>query len=913
MTHYLPPDANGNDIDRPTEGLTTPAQTASLARLPNQQPIPGYRLIQLIGKGGYGEVWKCEAPGGLLKAIKFVYGDLSGMGDKAATAEQELQSLQRVKIIRHPFLLSVERVEIIQDQLVVVTELADKNLLEVRNEYQKNGLIGVPRSELLGYLREAAEALDWMNLQFGLQHLDIKPQNLFLVSNHIKVADFGLVASLWETTSDNAILAGTTPAYCPPEVYRGSISPFSDQYSLAVVYQEQLTGHRPFQGKTARQLAILHDKAEPDLSSLPIGDRPIVARALSKDARQRYSTCMAFVEALRHAQTPRFVAVPHPVAVSPGLFQRHTSQSGRLDSWSPSPAAVPSFAPSVLKANDHAEGGSSAAEAGWNEDAAPAVGEYHAGLKFVACLDHNPLSEVWKVQAPDGNQKAAKFIHGFARSSAHAEMEAVAQLTQVIHPGLVPFDVAYHRPGRLIVVSDLGGQTLLDRLQECRSQGLPALPRWELLAYFKAAAETLDYLQHQHGLQHLGLNPNNLLCVEDRLLVADAGLMQLLWLPAGHSPFQLNALYSAPELFDRSVNPTCDSYSLAMIALEMLTGQHPHLGLTLRHLAQIRSEGPPDLGMIPESDQLVLARALDPDPRRRFQSCTELIAALKETAGGESPLVRGLPPVISSAWSFLPAGLSGPVPPPVQIITKLVASATPFDEDSALQTSLHNGEALHCQFSVDLRPEETREKLEGFCKQWQAQVVCLDPEFFLCRVWLPRGFLQRYLARPMGLEIHVHLQRPAGVISQRVDVNVQVKPQGGKPARAEELLREIGPVLVRSLRNFLVTRAEQRARQRHMVYRPLRVYPVLHNFQLGQPLQCKAKDVSLTGLGFLSPQEPMTQQVYIDARNDDSEGIMAILAQIVRICPREAGWFEVGAFFSIDQSFSVEPPASALA
>src|SRR5260370_10437789 len=138
MTHYLPPDENGNDVNRPTEGLTTPAQTASLARLPNQQPIPGYRLIQLIGKGGYGEVWKCEAPGGLLKAIKFVYGDLSGMGDKAATAEQDLQSLQRVKIIRHPFLLSVERVEIIQDQLAIVTQLADKHLLEVRNAHQKN-------------------------------------------------------------------------------------------------------------------------------------------------------------------------------------------------------------------------------------------------------------------------------------------------------------------------------------------------------------------------------------------------------------------------------------------------------------------------------------------------------------------------------------------------------------------------------------------------------------------------------------------------------------------------------------------------------------------------------------------------------------------------------------------------------
>ncbi|HEV3235852.1 MAG TPA: protein kinase, partial [Gemmataceae bacterium] len=228
MMHNPPVADKGIGANQATENASIPVLTSSLIRQANDQPIPGYRLIERIGKGGYGEVWKCEAPGGLFKAIKFVFGELSSIGENAATAEQELQSLQRVKLIRHPFLLSVERVEIIRDQLIIVTELADRNLLEVRNEYQKSGLPGVPRQELLSYLREAAEALDWMNLQFGLQHLDIKPQNLFLVSNHIKVADFGLVASLWETKSDATLIAGTTPAYCPPEVYRGSISPMSD-------------------------------------------------------------------------------------------------------------------------------------------------------------------------------------------------------------------------------------------------------------------------------------------------------------------------------------------------------------------------------------------------------------------------------------------------------------------------------------------------------------------------------------------------------------------------------------------------------------------------------------------------------------------------------------------------------------
>src|SRR5438477_581238 len=83
--------------------------------------------------------------------------------------------------------------------------------------------------ELLAYLREAAEALDLMNIQHGLQHLDVKPQNLFLVSSHIKVADFGLVSSLAGLQSRSSLNTGTmTPVYAPPEVFEGSLSPHCD-------------------------------------------------------------------------------------------------------------------------------------------------------------------------------------------------------------------------------------------------------------------------------------------------------------------------------------------------------------------------------------------------------------------------------------------------------------------------------------------------------------------------------------------------------------------------------------------------------------------------------------------------------------------------------------------------------------
>src|SRR5260370_26448562 len=108
---------------------------------------------------------------------------------------------------------------------------------------------GILRAGPLRWLREAAEGLHLMNLRHGLQHLDVKPRNLFLVSNHVKVADFGLVNSLGAGQDGGPKLGAITPLYAAPEVFHGKISPRSDQYSLAVAYQELLTGTLPFQAR----------------------------------------------------------------------------------------------------------------------------------------------------------------------------------------------------------------------------------------------------------------------------------------------------------------------------------------------------------------------------------------------------------------------------------------------------------------------------------------------------------------------------------------------------------------------------------------------------------------------------------------------------------------------------------------
>src|SRR5262245_38338330 len=115
-------------------------------RQPGVEPIPGYRLLAPLGRGAYGEVWKCRAPGGLEKALKIVGATRSGAAnsddtrsvrgpggaessqvDPRALVFQEHQALDRIKSIRHPFLLSIERVELIGGELLVVMELADQS------------------------------------------------------------------------------------------------------------------------------------------------------------------------------------------------------------------------------------------------------------------------------------------------------------------------------------------------------------------------------------------------------------------------------------------------------------------------------------------------------------------------------------------------------------------------------------------------------------------------------------------------------------------------------------------------------------------------------------------------------------------------------------------------------------------
>ena len=280
------------------------------------EPVAGYTLVQKLGTGGFGEVWKASGPGGFHVALKFV-------PINKQVGQTEVRSLEVIREIRHPNLLSYFGTWIVGDLLVIATELADCTLLDRLCEAQGNGNDGIPVFELLGYMDEAAKGIDYLNEpttpgRLRVQHRDIKPQNLLLSGGSVKVGDFGLARAIrFEATGHTGSL---TLAYAAPECLDGTTSFRSDQYSLAVSYCYLRGGRLPFEG-THVEIIDGHRTKSPDLTMLPECERFAVAKALEKLPKNRWPNSSKFVQALRDA-LEKTESPQHTVRQSTGTTRR---------------------------------------------------------------------------------------------------------------------------------------------------------------------------------------------------------------------------------------------------------------------------------------------------------------------------------------------------------------------------------------------------------------------------------------------------------------------------------------------------------------------------------------------------------------------------------------------------------------
>jgi serine/threonine protein kinase len=265
-------------------------------------PFPGYRLTRLRGRGGFATVWEATDPDGQVIALKFM------SSHNGASTVRELRALRAFAALEHPNLLPIHDVWSIPGQIVIGMELAEASLLDLMLLYADEFQKPIETDRLLRYMTQVATALDFLNAhdhqwegrKVGLQHGDIKPNNILLVGDTAKLADYGLATPT--TGAKSPCHRHGTLEYVSPEVIQGYASDTSDQFSLAVTYYVLRSTTFPFPPppppeKMARSFA----RPAPDLSCVPMGERPPLLRALSPIPQNRYPNCTAFVEALKMA------------------------------------------------------------------------------------------------------------------------------------------------------------------------------------------------------------------------------------------------------------------------------------------------------------------------------------------------------------------------------------------------------------------------------------------------------------------------------------------------------------------------------------------------------------------------------------------------------------------------------------
>jgi serine/threonine-protein kinase len=223
----------------------------------------------------------------------------------------EVRVLRSLQELRHPNIIGLLGVYASSHYIILSMEQADGNLDDLRQAYREETGKNIPPDHLLEILEQAAGALDFLTTvklpginpaSAGLQHCDVKPSNLLLLANTVKVADFGLCAGTsWKTHRSGW---RGTPPYVAPELYNGQPTVGTDQFALAITYLKLCTGERPFYPGDP---AATPPSMPVDLTKLREKEVPIIARALHPQPSARWPSCRAFIQALRQA-----IVLPRP-------------------------------------------------------------------------------------------------------------------------------------------------------------------------------------------------------------------------------------------------------------------------------------------------------------------------------------------------------------------------------------------------------------------------------------------------------------------------------------------------------------------------------------------------------------------------------------------------------------------------
>jgi serine/threonine protein kinase len=294
-----------------------------------------YRLLNLIGSGNMGEVYRAEdfqlhrqVAIKVTRAEAASYPDTQTLQEAARLFQREARA---IAMLDHPHILPLfdygeENVNGAPLTYMVMPLRQEGSLTTWLQQYSGPGLLS--SQDVVYFIHQAAEALQHAH-DHQITHQDVKPSNFLIHSNRedpqhpdLLLADFG-VAKCTNTTIGTSQTIRGTPAYMAPEQWEGHPVPATDQYGLAVMTYELLTGRVPFQG-SMQQVMYQHFQVQPRPPSqlnpnLPPQIDEVLLRALAKRPESRFASIAAFARALQIAllddspnNAPTFIKTPSP-------------------------------------------------------------------------------------------------------------------------------------------------------------------------------------------------------------------------------------------------------------------------------------------------------------------------------------------------------------------------------------------------------------------------------------------------------------------------------------------------------------------------------------------------------------------------------------------------------------------------
>ncbi|MHB8695173.1 MAG: protein kinase domain-containing protein [Solirubrobacteraceae bacterium] len=268
-------------------------------------PLPAvperYKVRSPLASGGMGSVWLgTDTTLDRDVAIKLLGEAFTG--DHQAVRRFMREARAAARLSSHPNVVTIFDVGEFGGRPYIVMEYLSGGTVAARI---KQG--DVPREQALGWLEQAAAALDYAHGR-GVVHRDVKPSNMLIGDDgEVRLADFGIASLGAEPTITNTGQLMGTAAYFSPEQARGGpATEASDRYALAVTAFQLLTGSKPFRGEHFAAQARAHIEQQPPRASeiepsLPRAVDGVLRRGMAKQDVERWPTATGFTAALRDA------------------------------------------------------------------------------------------------------------------------------------------------------------------------------------------------------------------------------------------------------------------------------------------------------------------------------------------------------------------------------------------------------------------------------------------------------------------------------------------------------------------------------------------------------------------------------------------------------------------------------------